>query len=93
MTTGTVALPAGAALIVDVGGAGDGRSGGWGGAADGGDGGYRGGVFSGEGGGGGGATTVQLSISGVSTVMIAGGGGAGDCGNSLPTAVPAVLRA
>ena len=81
VTTGTVALPAGAALIVDVGGAGDGRSGGWGGAAGGGAGGHRGGIFSGEGGGGGGATTVQLSLSGVSALMIAGGGGgAGDCG-------------
>jgi hypothetical protein len=81
LAMGTVALPAGAGLIVDVGGAGNGRTGGWGGAAGGGTGGYRGGLFSGEGAGGGGATTVALSTSGVSTLMIAGaGGGAGDCG-------------
>ena len=81
VATGTAALPAGAELIVDVGGAGSGRTGGWGGAAGGGTGGHRGGVFSGEGAGGGGGTTVLLSHSGVSTLLVAGGGGGGgDCG-------------
>jgi len=79
--TGTAALPAGADLVVDVGGAGSGRTGGWGGAAGGGTGGHRGGVFSGDGAGGGGATTIVLSHSGTATLMVAGGGGGGgDCG-------------
>ena len=94
VTTGTVALPAGAALIADVGGAGDGRSAGWGGAAGGGAGGHRGGVFSGEGGGSGGATTVQLTLSGVSTLRSRAAAEApGTAGNSSPTAVAAVPRA
>jgi len=79
--TGTAAITAGADLIIDVGGAGYGRAGGWGGAAGGGDGGHRGGIFSGTGAGGGGATAVQLSHPGESTLLIAGGGGGGgDCG-------------
>jgi hypothetical protein len=83
LVTGTVALSSAAEqLIVDVGGAGDGQTGGWGGAAGGGNGGHRGGLFPGTGGGGGGATTVQLSSGGLLFPLMAagGGGGAGDCG-------------
>lgn len=81
VTTGTVALPAGAGqLIVDVGGAGSGQAGGWGGPAGGGNGGHRGGVFSGTGAGGGGGTTVQLGSGGTPLMVAGGGGGAGDCG-------------
>jgi hypothetical protein len=83
LVSGIATLPAGAAdLVVDVGGAGSGRTGGWGGIAGGGTGGHRGGLFSGDGGGGGGATTVRLSSGGFlfPLVIAGGGGGAGDCG-------------
>jgi len=81
IVSGIATLPAGAGqLIVDVGGAGNGQTGGWGGAAGGGSGGHRGGIFSGTGAGGGGATTVRLSSGGPPLLEAGGGGGAGDCG-------------
>jgi hypothetical protein len=78
MVTGTVVVASGADLIIDVGGAGSGWTGGWGATAGGGNGGHRSrAAVSGYGAGGGGATTVRLGLPAMSTLMIAGGGGGG----------------